>query len=404
MDAEIDELAPSQDATDNVGLGRAHISMGPPPTFFAGSSTAPSPVRSAGGGVNTTPLNQTSTKLQIPHGEVVDLTTLPPTLPPIKVKNPRKPKKAETHVDKEPVPRAVVLDEDDQDADFNPTSDSATKKKGKSKGKEKAAKPTKSKAKTKEGAVVLPKAQVEVLITTTKGKGRAKAPAKNKKDSTADKEIFKSREFIEDSDDEIRLVGSAADAAADNITTPVLSNTIVNEAQSNSAVVGGLATSSSSAAPSKDLNAPLSPEVDPQAEMKGDNPQPSRRGNNKRKLIVESDAEEEGGVVRVNASPSATKKKRKTSDGDKNGQSKKSKGKKVVLSDEEEENAHKVVDDDDDEGPNKEKRTKKTPRKGPRKVIDDEEEFAGEERQPSPEKSRDSTKVRPLQTIFLCNL
>ena len=404
IEAEIDELATSQGVPDNVGVGGAHISppmMGPPPTFFAGSSSASSIVE----GVTTTPSNQIPAEMHIPPGDVVDLTMLPPTLAPLKVKKPRKSSKAEAGIDEEAaVPRAVVLDEDDQDGDFNPAGDSATKKKGKSKAKEKVAKPTKSKGKPKESATagISPKAQVEVVITTTKGKGRAKAPAKNKgkqKDSAAaDKEVFKSREFIEDSDDELQLVGSAAATAAadDNIPLPVLPNTIDNEARSNSAVAtrptmaGGLATSSSSAAPSKGSHT--------QAEMKGDNPPSSRRGN-KRKLIVESDAEEgaaeEGGVVHVNVSPSATKKKRKTGDGDKNDKSKKSKDKKgtkrVLLSDEEEEDVYKAVDDDE-EGPNKEKRTKKTPRKASRKIIDDddEQEPANEE---NPEEPRDSTKV-----------
>ena len=397
VDAEIDELATSQGAPDNVGVGRAHISprmMGPPPTFFAGSSSASSIVE----GVNTTPSNQIPTAMHIPPGEVVDLTMLPPTLAPPKAKKPRKSNKAEGPVDEDAVPRAVVLDENDQDSDFNPAGDSATKKKGKSKAKEKAVKPTKSKGKAKESAVagISPKAQVEVVITTAKGKARARAPAKNKgkqKDTaSADKEVFKSREFIEDSDDELQLVGSAA--AANDILPPA---PIDNEARSDLAttltrptVAGGLATSSSSAAPSKGFNT--------QAEMKGDNPPTNRRGHNKRKTIVESDADEgaaeEGGVVHINASPSVTK-KRKTGDGDKNDKSKKSKDKKgtkkVLLSDEEEEDPYKAVDDDDS-GPNKEKRTKKTPRKASRKIIDDDddEEPAGDE---NPEESHDSTKV-----------
>ena len=375
--------------------------MGPPPTFFAGSSSASSIAE----GVTTTPSNHIPTAVHIPPGDVVDLTMLPPTLAPLKVKKPRKSSKAEARLDEEAaVPRAVVLDEDDQDGDFDPTGDSATKKKGKSKAKEKVAKPTKSKGKPKESATagISPKAQVEVVITTTKGKGRAKAPAKNKgkqKDATAaDKEVFKSREFIEDSDDELQLVGSAAATAADDsIPLPVLPNAIDNEARSNSAVATrptvaeGLATPSSFAPPSKGSHI--------QAEMKGDNPPSSRRGTKKRKLIVESDAEEgaaeEGSVVHVNVSPSATKKKRKTGDGDKNDKSKKSKDKKgskrVLLSDEEEEDAYKAVDDDEG-GPNKEKGTKKTPRKASRKIIDD-----GEEGEPADEEileeSRDSTKV-----------
>ena len=408
MDAEIDELATSQGAPNNVGvgLGRAHISprmMGPPPTFFAGSSTASSPMRSVGGGVNTTPSNQ------IPPSEVVDLTMLPPTLAPLKAKKPRKPKKASAPIDDDDdeaaISRAIVLDEDDQDEDFNPTGESATKKKGKSRAKEKAPKPTKSKGKTKESAAGIspPKAQVEVVIATKSKKGPTKNKGKQKDSaSAADKEVFKSREFIEDSDDELQLAGSAAAATAGDDNLLARSNSAV--ALTPPTMAGGLSISSAPAAPSNNhnpSNSPLLPDANTQAEMmKGDNPPPSRRGNKKRKAIVKSDAEEEatveGGVAHVNASPSATKKKRKTGDGDKNEKSKKLKDKKgtkrVLLSDEEEGDAYKAVDDD--EGPNNEKRTKKTPRKVPRKVIDDDDdEPAGEDRQPSPEKSRDSTKV-----------
>jgi hypothetical protein len=72
------------------------------------------------------------------------------------------------------VPRAVVLDEDDQDGELNPTGDSTTKKKGKSKAKEEVAKPTERRGKSKESAAAgfPPKAQVEVVFTTIKGKGR----------------------------------------------------------------------------------------------------------------------------------------------------------------------------------------------------------------------------------------
>jgi hypothetical protein len=116
--------------------------------------------------------------------------------------------------------------------------------------------------------------------------------------------------LIEGSDDEIQLVDSTA--VDDDIPPPAL---IGNEARSDFAaaltrptVAGGLATSSSFAAPSKGPNTPFSPDADTQTVVKGDNPPISRCGNKKKKSIVESDADEgateEGGVVRVRVNAS----------------------------------------------------------------------------------------------------
>ena len=159
------------------------------------------------------------------------------------------------------MPRAIVLNEDDQDGDFNPTGDSTTKMKGKSKAKENAAKLMKSKGKSKGSAAVgiSPKAQVEVGKEQRESQGMAKNEGKQKDATAVDKEVFKSCEFIED---EIQLVGSAA-VADDDIPPPA---SMGSEARSDVAAAltrptgaGGLATSSSFAAPSKGSNAPLLP-------------------------------------------------------------------------------------------------------------------------------------------------
>ncbi|KAJ3504847.1 hypothetical protein NLJ89_g7726 [Agrocybe chaxingu] len=190
-----------------------------PPTFFAGSSSS-----SIGAGEG----------LQEPFApgpehEVVDLTlfpTLDPTAAQPKVSKPKKSKKKKDtefiDVDMDPDAFAMpplILDEDEADEDFDPSGEGSGKKRAKSK-----AKPKLKKTKGKEGQKV-----VEVVITKKtkdkKGdaqkmssssgadKGRSKATATKGKGKLQDKDVFKSREFIEDSDedaDPLRLTDNNA--------------------------------------------------------------------------------------------------------------------------------------------------------------------------------------------------
>ncbi|CAA7266829.1 unnamed protein product [Cyclocybe aegerita] len=183
-----------------------------PPTFFAGSSS--SSIGVAPG----------------PEHEVVDLTmfpTLDPTAAQPKASKPKKSKKKKDtefiDVDMDPDAFAMplpILDEDEADEDFDPSGEGSGKKKAKSK-----AKPKPKKAKGKEGQKV-----VEVVITSKKtkdkksdaqktssstgaDKGPSKATATKGKGKLQDKDTFKSREFIEDSDedaDPLRLTNDNA--------------------------------------------------------------------------------------------------------------------------------------------------------------------------------------------------
>ncbi|KAF9532487.1 hypothetical protein CPB83DRAFT_624383 [Crepidotus variabilis] len=192
---EVDELASSSpaDAYNAPPRRNPPTARQPslPPTFFAGSSSMGPP--------RTSP-----PAVPAPIPDVVDLTHLPPTFAPI-VLDKTKPKAKKTKkkvvlYDEEFEPNAapmMVLDEDDKDDDFDPTGEGGKKGKGKGKQKEKKQKEKKATGKKK--------LQVEVVIPAkAKGKGKQKEPK--------ELNVFKSNEFVEDSDDDddadpLRLVG-----------------------------------------------------------------------------------------------------------------------------------------------------------------------------------------------------
>ncbi|KAH9481743.1 hypothetical protein JR316_0006270 [Psilocybe cubensis] len=356
-DMEVDELASDVPYRNNANyFDDDYISprkMPPPPTFFAGSSSS-----SMGGGKGDEPIT-----FLVPQQDIVDLTMLPPTIAPAvqkkepKPKKPKKKKEAEHDYDYDFVSAPLpILDEDDQDEDFDPTGDGNAKKKKKGKGKEKGkekekpAKKSKAKSKASDDSTSPGSggAQVEVVITSkppkSKGKGKAAINEEDKEMRTeppldgGNKESFKSREFIEDSDedDPIRLVGSVPNPPSPlvPITPAGPSRTIVKDTKSPTSLKIRLPGTSSSRTPAQDL--------DSDTEMKEAIPSKSK-GNKKRKTVVDSD-EEEDFYVEEKETPAkeatSASKKRKVDGSERKEKSKsksknKGKGKQVVLSDEE---------------------------------------------------------------------
>lgn len=174
----------------------------PPPTFFAGSSSS-----SADG-------NNEPKHIVTPHSqvEVVDLTDLPPTMdlaiaPHDNSSTSRKlpkPKKQKNTKAMNPDPdldfgSIVMRDDDDKDDDFDPQNQTHKKTKGKRKGKDRA-----KQRRVKKANATKSKAQLEVVILRPKSMSKGQ--------EMQGEEIFKSQEFIEDSDevddDPLLLVGN----------------------------------------------------------------------------------------------------------------------------------------------------------------------------------------------------
>lgn len=166
--AEFDELFSGDDdlfGPEPVAQLQDLTKLPPPPTFFAGSSSQVNP---SGG--------ETST---VQAGDALDLNTLP-------IQNPEKDAKPKAKRKKK------AVDEDDGDGDWGAVS----------------CKPKEKKAPKKKRAM----AQVEVVITTKPPvTGKADKGKKKKKDDEVavgprqagkTKEVFKSRETIEDSDED----------------------------------------------------------------------------------------------------------------------------------------------------------------------------------------------------------
>jgi len=179
---EVDQLIPSsphcREPTPHVAVDA--YTHGPPPTFFAGSSSS---VRDNG--------ERDPTPFPNPQAEVIDLTDLPPTMKPSK---PNKIKKQ--MVNNEVIP-TEGLRGDEGDSDFKPSGKKAVKKR-KGKGKEPVVDQKENKPKEKKEKK---KQQLDgvVLAKRTKTKGKP-----------IEKEVFKSREVIDDSDDDtdpLLLVG-----------------------------------------------------------------------------------------------------------------------------------------------------------------------------------------------------
>ena len=276
LDLDIDELASDNPgsgkrdiaARSKYGNGRAeqvppHI-LPPPPTFFAGSSSS-----SIGGGDR-----------KIPHvplaRDVVDLTMLPPTIQPICAATAKKATKAKTSRRK----TVDAMDEHEPDGDFDPTEST---KKGKSKQK---LKPRAKKAKKGEE-----RARVEVSIVSkpkapkTKGKGKEKA-------TTADKDAFKSREFIDSSDEEdpVQLIPSfkgpaASDANHSTSTDGKGAHISTPTAPKVAEMFAGASSNSKARLKGNTVVSPGGPGKPMSSSL-------SNRINKKRKSVIESDFED----------------------------------------------------------------------------------------------------------------
>ena len=170
-----------------------------PPTFFAGSSSS--------AGRNEEPPEPF---VLPPQPDVVDLTDLPPTID-ASVPDTNSTSKTLSKNKKASKPTALLrdfdaqlpmraFDNDELDSDFDPAGEPASKKsaKGKKKGK--------GLAKEKKAPAKKRREQLNGVVLTSKKKVKGKGKGK---ESTA--EVFKSTEFIEDSedDDPLRLVGGA---------------------------------------------------------------------------------------------------------------------------------------------------------------------------------------------------
>lgn len=353
---ELDELAPSQDLPVRYLHGLYGLSpprgLPPPPTFFAGSSSssfgrdgemAPAPVGIPFGDVPE----------PAPQPDMVDLTMLPPIIVPLpKAKKTKKKKVDLSMYDGSEGNKMIVLDEDDQDDDFNPAEEGSDKKKkgkaktkDKDKGKDRPLKNNNKSRVTKDSPDVPEKGklELEVLINSrppskagTKPKERADKG--KQKAAVSNKEIYKSSEFIDDSEDELHSF-AAGPSGAIVYVSPVF------------APPGANSIPSAPISPSRQVR-PLpqgfpSPLSDLAAEMPKAGPSTAKHVKGvtkKRKSIIDSEAEDDDFTSKienaVHVTPSVTKKKRrKTEDatnGDRpKGKSKSKKGNNIVLSDDE---------------------------------------------------------------------
>lgn len=226
----------------------------PPPTFFAGSS-------SIGRQDITADLNAISE----PKVDIVDLTDLPATLHCAKSSKSKK-RKVEVEINPD-----VVLCADDGDSDFEPSGKKSGKKrkgKGKLPTKEKENKPKEKKANTRkkefDGVILQPRDKSR--ISKTKGK-------------QVEKEAFKSREFIDNSDedlpDPLLLTGGLP---SEGLSLP-------------STTVGMISPKPSASNHQDDFSSPRgkSPESKVAKRISGDSRKKATLKSKKRKSIVESD-------------------------------------------------------------------------------------------------------------------
>lgn len=187
---EVDQLIPSsphrREPSPHIAFLDAYThGPEPPPTFFAGSSS--SFVQNNG--------ERDSSPLPNPQADVIDLTDLPPTMKPSKPKKSKK-KMINTEVIPTEEPRG-----DKGDSDFKPSGKKAVKKR-KGNGKDPVILQKENMPKEKKERARKKKEQLDgvvLLANKTKTKGRP-----------IEKEVFKSREFIDDSDndtDPLLLVG-----------------------------------------------------------------------------------------------------------------------------------------------------------------------------------------------------
>lgn len=261
--------------------GRVHEEDAMPPTFFAGSS-------SSAGRIERPP----EPFIPPPQLDVVDLTDLPPTIDAsfrntksTSKKLSKRQKASKSTAQSDPLQDfdaqlpMGAFDNDELDSDFDPVGGPASKKSAKGK------KQSKGSAKEKKALPKKRKGQLDGVVLTikkTKGKGKGK-------EST--EEVFKSREFIEDSeedDDPLRLVGG---------TEVELTAVAVSHSNSKSRAVPSRSTSSGPVLnPTKLASNHSTPTaiVPASSSTKGMKPK-----NKKRKSVVDADdevAEQETGA------------------------------------------------------------------------------------------------------------
>lgn len=229
----------------------------PPPTFFAGSSS------SAG-------RHDGQRDRSEPQAEIIDLTDLPPTMDAkSSISNKNKRSKTETEINS-----IVEGGGEEEGSDFKPSGRKTTKKR-KSKGKE-PPKGKDNKPKEKKGRTRKKKDQLESVVSQPKGKtGKTRTM-----EDQIEKEVFKSREIIDDSDEDgdplllegdTRVEGESLSSTKVNVTSPKFSD----QKQGGLSSGGGKSSESN-------LRASVSAESKEKARLQ----------SRKRKSIVESDDEE----------------------------------------------------------------------------------------------------------------
>lgn len=383
---ELDELAASQEIPERVLPTDIYRSsprgMQPPSTFFAGSSSSSMwRDREAAAAPGANPSIDAPEPL--PPRDVVDLTMLPPTMVP---QHKAKKKKVDLSMyEGSEQNKMLVLDEDDRDDDFDPDGEgSSKKKKGKAKAKDKD-KPAKSRAKPKPATDTADppgkgKGKLEVVLDTrpqSKAGAKTKSADKGKqKSAAANKEVFKSSEFIEDSEDELASIDVAGSS-------------------------GGIIRVSTASAPTtasshkQPIQAPRrspSPLSDWDSDMPKAGPSDKRAsGPKKRKSIVDSDGDDDeytgdaGGIVRV--TPLGSSKKRKTEETPSRDKAKSKSepktGKNIVISEDEQDG----MDGAQDEVAVKSHKSS-TGSKASRKIIPDEDENNGVDEPPKSTKAQ----------------
>jgi len=350
--------------------------MPPPPTFFAGSSSS-----STGTQRPQAPV----AALNPPVQDMLDLTDLPCTVD-MAAKNviPKKPSKKKNPVDDanfdfDQHGPPIVLDEDDGDGDFDPSMN-GKKGSGKETAKEKKARERKEKEKEKR---LTTKQQMEVVIpikpTTTKTKAKGKG-----KETAIDKEAFKSREFIDDSDEEGAAVQSsaallgAATGQEDRPQTPATeaplttapstsTSTIVIHSKKKAAISTPADYSSRTPASSSKDATSLSDTTSAPVTVAADSDMPQSKSKKRKSMVNAGIGEQE--AIFQEEDDSAVKKK---------------KGKKILLSDDDEddyagEEVVKVKPSGKDRSKGKVKQketgkpTRKKPKKGSKVVLSEED-------------------------------
>ena len=269
---EVDQLMPSSsqrlEPTPHVGitiLDAYTHGPEPPPTFFAGSSSAGQYVGQCDS--NAFPNLQ---------ADFIDLTDLPPTICYAK---PSKPKKIKVNTE---INRTGDMSRDEGDSDFKPSGRKSAKKK-KGKGKE-PVQEKEDKPKAKKGRSRKKKEQMDGVILQAKDKtGKTKSKGKQN-----EKEVFKSREIINDSDDENDplLLVEGMQVARMPLTSTAEGVSLSKISDLNA---GGL-SSASGKFPSPKVNEPNSSAVGSKAKMK-------LKGKKRKSIESDEEGSEKGNEI-----------------------------------------------------------------------------------------------------------